>query len=190
MFDAIFAVISQFITISPELQSDLDSKLKTGTYTKRSHLLKQGQVSNYLYFVTKGLLRAYCINDAGDEVNSWFMKENDFLISVLSFYSRLPSQESIEVLEDCEVIFIHHDDLKELYNKHTEFNIVGRRLTERYYCQSELRLSFMRGLSAGYRYKMLLQNYPELVKRVPSKYIASYLGMTVYTLSRMRKAVK
>jgi CRP/FNR family transcriptional regulator, anaerobic regulatory protein len=190
MFDAIFAVVSQFITISPELHSDLNSKLKRDTYPKRSHLLKQGQVSNYLYFVTKGLLRAYCINDVGDEVNSWFMKENDFLIPVLSFYHRIPSQEAIEVLEDCEVIYIHYDDLMELYSKHTTFKIVGRILTEQYYCQSELRLSFMRGKSAAYRYKMLLQNYPELIKRVPSKYIASYLGMTVYTLSRTRKNVR
>lgn len=187
MFDPIFTVISQFITISPELRSDLNSKLKSATYPKRKHLLKQGQVSNHLYFVTKGLLRAYCINDVGDEVNSWFMKENDFLISVISFYSRLPSQEAIEVLEDCEVIFIHYDDLMELYSKHTAFNTVGRILTERYYFQSELRLSFMRGQNAAYRYNMLLQNYPELIKRVPGKYIASYLGMSIYTLSRAKK---
>jgi len=187
MFDPIFAVISQYITISPELRSDLDSKLKCDTYHKRSHLLKEGQVSNHLYFVTKGLLRAYSITDKGDEVNSWFMQENDFLISVRSFYTRLPSLETIEVLEDCEVISIHYNDLMELYSKHTAFNIVGRVLTEKYYCESEIRLSFMRGHSAAYRYKMLLKNYPELIKRVPNKYLASYLGMTEFTLSRIKQ---
>jgi CRP-like cAMP-binding protein len=183
--DSLFSLLSQLGSISDELENQISSKLEFITLPKKHVLLKQGDVCNHLFFVSKGLLRAYYEKD-GEDVTSWFMMENDFIISVLSFFNRIPSYESIEVLENCELIYIHHDGLMELYANSLEFNIIGRKLTEYYYCRSEERLMALRKQKAPEKYEFLLQNHPEIIKRVPAKFIASYLGISSETFSRIK----
>jgi CRP-like cAMP-binding protein len=154
-------------------------------FKKKDFLLRQGNICNHLFFVTKGLLRAYYDKD-GEEITSWFMMENDFIVSVLSFFNKIPSYESIQALEDCELMYIHRDDLLDLYANSLEFNIIGRKLTEYYYCRSEERLMCIRKQKAHEKYDFLLQNHPEILKRVPLKFIASYLGVSSETFSRAR----
>lgn len=185
----LFQAISQIGNLSEELKEDISARLQYVTYKRNQVLLKQGEICDCLYFVSKGLLRAYYEKDEG-EVSSWFMKEGDFIISVLSFFKRQASYESIAVLSDCELCYIHYDDLMELYDNYLEFNIIGRRLTEHYYCLSEMRLVGLRKQTATEKYEYLLSNYPELIQRVPSKHIASYLGIAEETLSRIRAAVR
>ncbi|HEY9260436.1 hypothetical protein, partial [Chitinophaga sp.] len=138
--------------------------------------------------VEKGLLRAYYERD-GQDTSNWFMMENDFLISVRSFYQRVKSYEVIEALEECELYFIHYDDLMDLYERHPEFNVIARKLTEYYYGISEERSFIMRGHQAKKKYIFLMENYSEIIKRVPVKHIASYLGISSDTLSRIRASI-
>jgi CRP-like cAMP-binding protein len=149
-------------------------------------LLKEGQVANYIYFIERGLVRSYYLKD-GNEVCSWFMKEGDVIISVNSFFNRIPSYEYLQAIEDTTVYFIHYDQLQNIYKKFIEFNIVGRILTEKYYQLSEERLFLMRRQKASERYNHLLEHHPEILQRVPRTYIASYLGITLETLSRINK---
>jgi len=114
------------------------------------------------------------------------MEEGDFVISVLSFFRREPSNEYIEALEDGQLCGFHYDDLMYLYKTHLEFNIVGRIFTQEYFCLSEERLMSMRKRKAEQRYQDLLDKNPGLLNRVPLKDLASYLGLTPETLSRMR----
>ncbi|HWV65077.1 Crp/Fnr family transcriptional regulator, partial [Chitinophaga sp.] len=131
------------------------------------------------------LLRAY-YEKGTEEITSWFMMENDFFISVLSFFRRIKSYETIVTMEDCELVYISYDDLIDLYATSLEFNIIGRKLTEYYYCKSEKRLLAIRKQTAVERVEFLMQNNPALIDRVPLKYIASYLGVTRETFSRIR----
>jgi CRP-like cAMP-binding protein len=189
MSNPLLQIISKLGPISPALEFDLNEKLSYGSFSKKQVILKEGQVCNHLYFVVKGLLRAYYERN-GEDTSNWFMMENDFVISVNSFYGRTPSDESIEVLEDCELIYIHYDDLMDIYERHMEFNVIGRKLTEFYYCKSEERIHSLRGHQAAEKYEFLLVNYPDIAHRVSVNYLASYLGISPFTLSRIRAQIR
>lgn len=168
-----------------ELINYLGTNLKSKTLGKKDFLLKKGHVSKDVCFIGKGLLRCfYMIEDK--DVSSWFMKEGDVIFSVESFFKQKPSYESIQALEDTLVYYITYDELQFIYRSFPEFNFVGRVLTERYYTLSEQRLYSMRMQKSQDRYLYLLEHHSELVLRVPSKFLASYLGITEVTLSNIK----
>ena len=107
-------------------------------------------------------------------------------ISIESFFLQKPSYESIQALEETVLHYVSYKDLQYMYRQFPEFNFIGRVLTEKYYSQSEQRLYAIRMQRADERYGYLMQNLPELIQRVPSSYIASYLGITLETLSRIK----
>jgi hypothetical protein len=114
------------------------------------------------------------------------MKEGNLIISVESFFKQIPSYESMQLLEDCTLIGIGYDELQDMYNRFPEMNFIGRVLTEKYYTLSEQRLYSIRMLRALDRYKFVMNNFPELIQRVPSKYLSSYLSVSEETLSRIK----
>ena len=164
--------------LSDGLVEYLATHLKIRDLAKKEFLLKAGHVS-------KGLLRCFYLIEE-KEVSSWFMKEGDVIISVESFFQQTPSYESIQALDDCTVYYITHDELHFTFRNFPEFNFVGRVLTERYYTLSEQRLYSMRMQRAYDRYRYLMEQHPELILRVPSKFLASYLGITEVTLSNIK----
>ena len=163
----------------------LSIHLKTKQLNKKDFLLKIGHVSNDIYFINKGLLRCFYFLD-DKEVSSWFMKEGDVMISVESFFKQTISYESIQAIEEAMVYYISYSELQYVYKNFIEFNIIGRVLTERYYTLSEQRLHSIRLQKARDRYLFLIKEHPELILRVPSKFLASYLGVTEVTLSNIK----
>ena len=114
------------------------------------------------------------------------MKENDIIISVESFFRQTKSIESIQALEETVLYSISYNELQYIYRQFPEFNFIARVLTEKYYTLSEQRLYSIRMQRSHERYQYLLDHFPELIQRVPAKYLASYLGITEETLSRIR----
>jgi len=152
---------------------------------KKHFVLTQGHICKNIYFVEKGLLRCYYEKDE-KEISSWFMLEGDVVVSVVSFFNQTESLENIQALEDSILYYLGYKELQFLYDKFPEFNFVGRILTEKYYQLSEQRLYSIRMQRAHDRYHILLEQFPQFILRVPSKYLASYLGITEETLSRIR----
>lgn len=171
--------------LSNGLLQFLSNKLSFKELNKKDYLLKEGQVCRNIYFIESGLLRCFYIRN-GMEVSSWFMKEHDVIISVESFFNQKPSYESIQAIENCVVHYITFEQLQFAYKNFPEFNFTARLLIEKYYALSEQRLYAIRMQNATERYEWLLQFHPELILRVPHKYIASYLGITAETLSKIR----
>lgn len=171
--------------LSDGLKKYLLDHLKVRQLSKKQYLLRAGHVSRYIYFIETGLLKCFYMSN-NIEVCSWFMKEGDVIISVESFFTQKPSYEAIQAIEDCELYFIEYNELQFIYRNFPEFNFVGRVLTEKYYTLSEQRLYSMRMQRASERYQYLLDHFPELIKRVASKYLASYLGVTEVTLSKIK----
>lgn len=171
--------------ISPALETALLTMLQCDTYPRKHWLLQPGQLSDRLYFVERGVVRGYYLKD-GRDVTSWFMREGDFIISIVSFYTRQPAQEYIELLTEGTVWSITYEQLQQLYRDFPEFNVVGRVLTETYYVLSEQRTLNLRMQTAPERYAQLLTDFPDITGRVPLKYIASHLGISPETLSRLR----
>ena len=114
------------------------------------------------------------------------MKEGDVIVSVKSFFKQTASEECIQALDDCLIYYITYSELQFIYRNFPEFNFVGRVLTERYYTLSEQRLYALRMQRSHDRYAYLMEHHAELIQRVPSKFLASYLGITEVTLSNIK----
>ncbi len=188
MLSPLFNFISNIKPISNELKELLAQKLEIIEVPKKTLLLREGQTCNHIHVVVSGLLRMYYMKD-GEEVCSRFIDESLMAISVKSFYSRQPGDEYIETLEPCILARIHKDELELIYKEHDEFNYIARVITEQYFIRSEERQYLLRKQSAEERYLYFMDNYPHLLQRVPLTYIASYIGLTLETLSRIRKKI-
>lgn len=178
--------INTIYPVSDGLRDGLMQQTEFMEIPRRTHLLREGQRADHAWMILQGLMRAYYLKD-GQEVCSSFMQEKQLVISVNSFYSRQPGYEFIETLEDTLVVRLHYDQLQRLLKAHMEFNFIVRVLTERYTMLSEERLFLLRKQTAEERYLHVLEHDPELLHRVPLKYIATFLGMNLETLSRIRK---
>lgn len=186
-FEKLFAVLMTVYPLSDVLKEYLSQQVKMLKFKRGHILLRPGETANHIYFIVKGLLRAYHTDEKGKEQTFWLMKELDMMASAFSFFTRQPGDLTIEVLEDCELIAIDYDTLEDVYKKFIEFNVVGRVLTQKYYALSDERAMILRMKDRSERYWYWYDHYSELENRVKQKYIASYLGMRSETLSRARK---
>jgi len=176
------------ITVSPDLEAALGRIVRRKNVPKGHYLVRSGERCNELYFVERGLVRGYYLNDE-KEITNWMAVDGEFATSFYSFITCMPATESIEVLETSALTQISYDDLQMLYHDFPETERIGRILTETYYIRLEGRLLGMQFTSAKDRYEQLLANNALLLQKAPLGYIASYLGMTQETLSRIRKNI-
>ncbi|MEZ0483507.1 Crp/Fnr family transcriptional regulator [Fibrella aquatica] len=179
-------LVSAIEPLSSDVLTDVEQAISVQQTPKGTMLLEAGRVCHNVWFITEGAARAFYYKD-DREVTAWFMGQHDFIISVRSFIEQKPSYEYIQTLTDCKLVKISYTDLQELYQKHPSFNAVGRQLVEKYYALSEERLFQLRMHTAAERYDLLLATYPAIFKQAPLKHIASYLGVTPETVSRLRK---
>jgi CRP-like cAMP-binding protein len=166
----------------------LQEYLKQIACAKGHYLIKEGKVSKHLYFLQHGALRGY-YNLEGKEVTYWFGFENDFVTSFHSFITQQPAVENIQLLEGSILWEISKENLTLLMNKYTDIERLVRIAYERYYIRLEDRFVNAQFKSAKERYQNLLKLAPHIIERVPLGYIASYLGISGETLSRIRSRV-
>ena len=153
--------------------------------SKNEYLLNEGQVCRYLYFLEKGALRGF-YNLDGKEITHWFGFEKDFVTSFHSFITREPAVENIQLLESSILWVISKETLIGLLNQHHEIEKLVRIIYENYYIRLEERFVNAQFKTAGERYDNLLQQTPHILERAPLGHIASYLGISQETLSRIR----
>jgi CRP-like cAMP-binding protein len=148
-------------------------------------LLKAGEVCTNMYFVRKGVLRGF-VKDGERDITTWISADGELVSAISSFILQMPTNENIHAIEDCELIALSHSDLEIMYVKFPTFNTTVRKLTEIYYMHAEHRAYIARLKNADQKYQLFLKQYGHLSNRVPVKYIASFLGITLETLSRLR----
>jgi len=180
--------VQQVLPLSPERAATLVARFRPVSFEKNSYLLQAGQVCNAYYFIETGILRAYAYDLEGNEVTTTFFSENSFASDLLSFFQREPSREYIQALSDCRTWALSYDAMQENFHSLPEFREFGRLKIVASYGQLKTRMLSMLQESAEERYAGLLKSSPELFRHVLLKYIASYLGVTDSTLSRLRKA--
>jgi len=183
--NGLLSVLNNIAIMSEDLRNEITSCLVEEQFARKKIILKEGQVSHRIYFIKKGFIRAY-YHKSGNEFTSWFMGEGEIIVSVYSFFSRKPSFENIEVLDDCILQSINWDQLQNIYRKFPEFNLTGRIITEQYYIRSEERAINLQTLTAKQRYDKLLLNYPGILQKASLGQIASFLSIKQETLSRIR----
>lgn len=183
--DKLLALLHATVPLGQEALDAIETHLTRKCICKKEWLLQPGDTSRNLYFVESGLLRSYYY-DAQHEITNWFMREGELVISVESFYQQKPANEYIQAIEDCELYYISYDSLITLYRSFHSFCMAGCFLTQQYYIKAEERLKNVRKKQIIDRYQFLLAHHPQIVQRSPLTYIASYLGITLETLSRLR----
>jgi CRP-like cAMP-binding protein len=168
------------------LQERITDQLLYETLSNKNLLLRAGEVARRIYFIKEGFLRAYSLDDQGRECTNWFMGKNDVMISVYSFFTQKPSHEYIEALGDCILQSVTWNQLHSYYADFREGNHIGRVLTEKYYIQSEERSLFIKTKTIEERYKIFKNQYGQIEQLTNQSNIASYLGITRETLSRVK----
>jgi CRP/FNR family transcriptional regulator, anaerobic regulatory protein len=173
----------------PKLDTTFDknisSFLKSRTLLKGDVLIVEGQVNKNLYFVNKGILRNFMLKD-GKDISTWFFFESDFITTFDSFQLQIPSNETSIALTDCELFWITFDDLETLNNASHQWEKITRIFTIKFAIQLGDRLLMFQTMNAEEKYHHLAIKYPKIIQSIPNKYIASYLGITRETLSRIR----
>ena len=152
---------------------------------KGKDLQSIGQTCRTIYFIESGAARIYYHKDDND-ITEYFAFENSLIARVESLFTGLPSRKGIQILEDSELIAINAVALKGLYNQFPEIERLFRKITEAGYVETVNRLESLQFHTAEERYNALVEEHPQIIQRVPQKYIASYLGITPVSLSRIR----
>lgn len=174
--------------ISPSDWEIFSSKLERHEFPKKSTLLRLGDVENHLSFIEKGIVRLYIPNEDG-ELTFGFVFKNAFVSAYDSFLTQKPSEYVVETITDTVLWRLNHKDLQEVYAASAVGNLIGRRASEELFLKKSKReLSLLRE-SAEQRYLNIFEERPELIRRIPLKYIASYIGITPQALSRIRKRI-
>lgn len=177
--------LSRFHSISQEEKEAILSNISVTRIPKNKYLQEIGYTCKTIYFINKGLARIFYYKDEHD-VTELFAKEGEIIVRVESLFTGRPSRKGIHILEDSEIIGINASELFQLYNTYPGIERLFRKIFESEYLETVLRLESLQFHSAEERYEILLKETPDLIKRVPLKYIASYLGITQTSLSRIR----
>jgi CRP/FNR family transcriptional regulator, anaerobic regulatory protein len=180
--------ILSIIPVSKELENSIKQAAKRKTIAKGEIIINAGERCNHIYFIEKGLLRGFYFNE-DKEITNWFASDGEFATSFYSFIGKQASTETIEALEDCELLQLSYDDLQGLYENFPATERLGRIITENYYLKLESRFLSIQFKTAKERYLHLMATHPILLQRAPLGYIASWLGITQETLSRIRAEV-
>lgn len=178
--------IKRNIDIEDEDLKIVLSYFKTINKSKNEILLSNGKNSQVSYFVKKGCLRLFYIDEEGKDVTRYIAFENQFATELVSFITNQPAQESIQAIENSELLYITHDDFRHLMKIIPKWKDFYSLYLEKAYVNSTKRLISFTTLDASERYKQLFKINPNIVKRLPNKIVASYINISQETLSRIK----
>lgn len=183
-----FQVIEGLAPLPPELREALSAVLEPMEVPRGTVLLRVHTVCHYLYFVEEGLTRTFYFK-GGRDITDWLCPEGRFACSIVSFISGHADRRGIETLEPCRLLAIHRDALEGLCRKYHAAEHLVRRIAAMGLLEMQQRFDDLHFATAADRYRRLLQDTPALVQRVPLGMLASYLGMSPETLSRIRARI-
>ena len=186
MYELLYKKISELISVSEEEFNFCKTLFVPKKLRKRQYLLQEGDVCKYNTFVSKGLLRSYTIDNKGTEHILQFAFEGWWIGDIYSFLTEKPSNFNIEALEDCELLLITKPSMDTLLEKAPKFERYFRILIQNNLIATQRRLMGTLSETAEQKYINLIDHFPGCLNRVPQHMIASYLGITRETLSRIR----
>ena len=188
MFELLFQKFDENINLAEEEKELSRSFFIPKKLRKRQYLLQQGDVSKYVAFVEKGLLRSYIVNDKGAEHIIQFAFEGWWISDQFSFLTGEPSEYNIEAMEDCELLLLTKQAEEEMLQKIPKLERFFRILLQNSLIATQKRLASSLSQTAEERYSDLIKVCPKtLPHRIPQHMLASFLGITPETLSRIRR---
>lgn len=179
--------VRKYISLDEAEVAFFSSLIETHTIHRKEFLLHQGDVCRFEYFVTKGCLRTYTMDETGVEHTLYFSPEEWWVGDLMSFLTEEPSIYNIMALEETVILAISRANLEVLYQKVPQFERFFRILIQNAFIAQQQRISQKLSLNGEQRYREFLEKYPQLEQRISLKMIASYLGITPEFLSMIRR---
>ncbi|SDR13849.1 cAMP-binding domain of CRP or a regulatory subunit of cAMP-dependent protein kinases [Chryseobacterium soldanellicola] len=182
-------ILDKIYPLPDSSKKNLKKYISEVNYSKNFCLMEADKIIPYIYFIKKGIVRAYSTTEDND-ITFWFGSEGETVISMKSYVEDKPGYENIELLEDCEFYMLKTEDLRKLFNEDIHISNWGRKFAERELVKTEELIISRQFKTALERYKDLMKYKLDLLKRVQLGHIASYLGITQVSLSRIRSEIK
>lgn len=181
----LFQLFKKYTALPKKAEEAIAAICSPITIKKNKDLQPIGHTCKTIYFINKGIARIYYFKDGIDVTENFFF-ENSIIARVESLFTGKPSRKAIQVLEDAEITGINANLLFKLYDSFPEIERLFRKIFEAAYVETVHRIEGIQFHTAEERYKALLLEAPDILKRVPLKYVAAYLGITQVSLSRIR----
>ncbi|MDQ1086538.1 Crp/Fnr family transcriptional regulator [Siphonobacter sp. SORGH_AS_1065] len=182
--------LKRFVELTDQEWDAFEKDLTIRTLPKKHFLIKQGQTAKEICFLISGSARLYYEKD-GDEKTTYFFFENNLVGDYLGCLTSQPSTINIQALEDCELMYFKYETLTKLYEQFPVYQIFGRKLAEYLFMGLDIRLAELLTLTPEERYLKFINTSikRKILERIPQQYIASYLGITPVSLSRIRRRI-
>lgn len=188
MFESVYRYVNHFISLTEKEKSIFENAFTFRQVPKNFVLIEEGKVATELFFINKGLLRLYYTKD-GDDITGFIFREGLFAGSYDSFLRKSPGIQTLETLEDCDLLVITASNMETLYEQIPKMHILTRKIAEQRFINAQMILSSFILDSPEERYLKFEQQNRDLLLRVPQHIIASFLGITPVSLSRIRKRI-
>jgi CRP-like cAMP-binding protein len=188
MYKDLDSILNNFIKLTGEELSELHKRVKVQKIEKNVCIIDESKVADHILFIRRGYLRTF-FKKGNDEITRDISTINSFFTAFTSFITKKPSFEIVSTITDCEVLMISREDLNYLYQTFSNWQFIGRRIIEEMFVRSQKRIYSLITISAEERYLKLMREKPDMLQNVPLQYIASYLGVTSQSLSRLRRKI-
>lgn len=186
MFEQLYKSIHKYVSLSDEEWEACKNSFRPRKMRKRQFLLQEGDICRQIAFIEEGALFSYSTDEKGNQHVMQFGFEGWWIADLHSFFTNTPSTLNIEVLEDSELLMIDHDNHEELLQDIPAYERYQRIIIQNAYVALQQRVENALGRTAEEKYSRLLERNPEFINRVPLHLVASYLGVSPETLSRVR----
>ena len=185
--DSLIKFILKVVDISEDDAREIANAFQPIELAEKEFLLRENQLSDDYFYLESGLMRTFLYDLQGNEITIDFFIEDNIVFEVTSFFNRIRSEANIQAITHCSGFRISYDELNTLFHNKPAFRDFGRAILVKKFIASQKRNYGMINKTAVERYQDLLVTRPKILKYSPLKYIASYLGVTDSTLSRLRK---
>ena len=179
------SISTHFYPLPQDCMEEIKACSKVFHFEQKTQLVKEGQYADKTYYIAQGTARAYLVKN-GRDISDWFAFDGEFISSIQSFFTGVPSPHFIETLEPTILLEMNRDNINRLSDKYRECDRLGKIIVTQTMLKQQYRLASMQFETAQQKYNSLLELRPDIELRIPLIHIASYLGITIETLSRIR----
>ncbi|HVZ57111.1 MAG TPA: Crp/Fnr family transcriptional regulator [Chitinophagaceae bacterium] len=188
-YDSLINYLLLFGSLNKQQIDLITSSLTVKYFEEGAYFLKAGQVSRDIGFVTRGIFRVCYYDNDGNEITRYFVEENHFIADINSYNTLLPTTEYVQAVVDCEVIILSRQVMENLSRTILVWDSLIAKIVAKSLAEKVSRISVMMPQDAAARYQYFLEAFPNVANRVPLQYIASYIGVTKSSLSRLRRHI-